>query len=98
MASGRKDRGYEDWCKGRTYQTPSERSRKKAPYNLKLKLKSSKPGKRVDDILKICPSCNRVFEEYSGKSKGGTSKCYEIYDMIPKIGKVEYECPECMPR
>ena len=48
-------------------------------------------AKRADEILKLCPSCKRVWEECR-KDKVR----YEYYPVFPKLGKGRKTCPTCI--
>ena len=49
---------------------------------------------RVDDVLKICPVCNRAWEYMNNKSYKKGVIWYET-DAIPKIGKKKMVCKDC---
>jgi len=52
-------------------------------------------SKRTDNKLKLCKSCNLVWESYRGTHNGKTVYKYNYYDDFPTIGKTREECPRC---
>jgi hypothetical protein len=52
-------------------------------------------ARRTDQKLKVCPSCERVWETIYIGLKTNKQRC-EYYNDFPKLGKLKVICHKCL--